>query len=837
MPNPQPDNNLQGSAVRNDDVNGSLTLEPASGSPIHFITLFAGLRAKCDDLPEICFRPQKTAVLLAYLVLKRDSVFSREELADLIWPDIGREESLRNLRQSIYSIRRQLDPDKHGLLVTMSSTVSMNGQLIRTDLDLYEATVRKAEATSDSNRRLRLLMQADQLYTGELLPGFYLDAVIAERNRLCILHQHTLLELANLNISSGNFKSATEFAQRAVDLDPYQEEGHRLLMEIYARSGRSQSVGRQYKYLEHLLRREFGTEPSQTTQNLLDQLSELRPSTNLAAGVDAYTVPEAPDFDIPPNDYAGDSKNSASHAGSDAQSSVINRWKLPSLTLKTVCGTAIVFGVVLVTMASLGRTYRSHTQKLSAINTPVNPLKHPIRGFEVWHSVFPPNSGFGSAPVFAAGDISCEPTAIASDDKSNVYVAGFINTKAHDVDFLTLKYDPDGHLLWQARYNGPGNDVDRARCLAVSPDGCVYVAGESDNGKGTGSRRLKGLDIAIIKYDSNGVPSPTWPDIGFGPGVRRYNGPSDSEDTPIGISVGADGSVIVAGSSWENEANSGVTGRTIVVLKYGANGKLAWKYQYRGGHGDDFACAIAQDADRNILLSGATRVEPPAGPQYKYLTIKISNSGTKLWDRQWGGMSDNIPHNLGIDDSGNIYIVGIACNSAVTPDAERRGCITVKYTPDGQLCWARGTCNEEDRINRIASAYITRHGEVAVAGFGLNRQGIITCRTVYRDENGLRVWAADYGGAQGEDGPAQVAVGTASNVYVCGGLRQNYSDTDSYTLCYNHLGALEWDHAEDVGETHAIDRATAVALTPDHDPVAAVVTYSTHSIHIIRYHH
>jgi hypothetical protein len=61
-------------------------------------------------------------------------------------------------------------------------------------------------------------------------------------------------------------------------------------------------------------------------------------------------------------------------------------------------------------------------------------------------------------------------------------------------DYATVAYDSGtGNRLWVERYDSPERGLyDRARALAVSPDGAVYVTGESHGG---GYR-----DYATIRY-------------------------------------------------------------------------------------------------------------------------------------------------------------------------------------------------------------------------------------------------------------------------------------------------------------------------------------------------
>lgn len=110
---------------------------------------------------------------------------------------------------------------------------------------------------------------------------------------------------------------------------------------------------------------------------------------------------------------------------------------------------------------------------------------------------------------------------MTTDLAGNIYLTGFVNTSKTDVDYQTLKYRPDGRLLWEQRYNGPGNDLDRAQAIAVDDTGNVYITGESDGGKGEGPERLNSLDIATIKYSPDGKQ--LW--------VRRYDGPGHGMDS------------------------------------------------------------------------------------------------------------------------------------------------------------------------------------------------------------------------------------------------------------------------------------------------------------------
>jgi YVTN family beta-propeller protein len=90
--------------------------------------------------------------------------------------------------------------------------------------------------------------------------------------------------------------------------------------------------------------------------------------------------------------------------------------------------------------------------------------------------------------------------AIAVDSEHNAYVTGTSHGRGALHDYATIKYDVDGQQQWVARYHGPGNADDVSNAIAVDSSGSVYVTGFSA-GSNTG---FHGYDYATIKYDSSG---------------------------------------------------------------------------------------------------------------------------------------------------------------------------------------------------------------------------------------------------------------------------------------------------------------------------------------------
>jgi hypothetical protein len=130
-----------------------------------------------------------------------------------------------------------------------------------------------------------------------------------------------------------------------------------------------------------------------------------------------------------------------------------------------------------------------------------------------------------------------EAWALAVDQDGNVYVTGQSASSSDPADFATVKYDRNGDQRWVARYNGPGNQEDVAKHVAVDAQGNVYVAGRSIGLTPNG-------DYCTVKYDSLG--NQLW--------VARYDGPANNYDDIFGLAVDDSGNVYVTGISDGNVA-------------------------------------------------------------------------------------------------------------------------------------------------------------------------------------------------------------------------------------------------------------------------------------------
>jgi len=355
-----------------------------------------------------------------------------------------------------------------------------------------------------------------------------------------------------------------------------------------------------------------------------------------------------------------------------------------------------------------------------------------------------------------------EANAIAVDGQGNVYVTGCSESGNGTYDYATIKYGPGGQRQWVSRYNGPGNNDDLARAIAVDAQGNVYVTGWSCDYDAANDYHH--YDYATIKYDAAGQQQ--W--------VRRYNGPGNLMDQANAIAVDGQGNVYVTGSSMGSGA-----GFDCATIKYSPSGEELWVRRYNGPkNGSDEAYALALDGQGNVCVAGWSE----SGAGFDCATIKYSPSGEELWVRRYNGPGNPLDgaNAIAVDGQGNVCIAG--WSDGLNTDSDYA---TIKYNPGGGRLWVRrynGVANGYDRARAIA---VDGQGNVYVTG---SSPGFVTgynYATIKYSPSGQRLWVMRYNGpGNGYDEATAIAVDSGGNVYVTGSSEGDETDLDWATIKY-----------------------------------------------------
>ncbi|QMU31030.1 T9SS type A sorting domain-containing protein [Adhaeribacter radiodurans] len=301
---------------------------------------------------------------------------------------------------------------------------------------------------------------------------------------------------------------------------------------------------------------------------------------------------------------------------------------------------------------------------------------------------------------------------------------------------------------WNLRYGGTGNEGFTA--IIKTSDGGYLSGGYTNSGvSGDKTQSSQGKnDFWIVKSDAAGKK--LWD--------KRYGG--SQEEYLNRIIQTSDGGYLLAGSSLseisgdKTQASRG--GRDYWIVKISNTGVKQWDKRF-GGSGYDELKKVIQLSTGEYILAGYSN--SPAGGNksqasrggYDYWIIKISSTGTQVWDKRYGGSSDEI-------------LSGIV----LTPD---NGFLL------GGHSWS-GKNGDKSQVSRGGSDFWV----------------------ISLDKNGNKLWDKTYGGS-GED--EAYSLGRSGKDYFISGqsdspaggdkTRGSQGGKDFWFIKFNSTGAKIWD--------------------------------------------
>jgi len=215
-----------------------------------------------------------------------------------------------------------------------------------------------------------------------------------------------------------------------------------------------------------------------------------------------------------------------------------------------------------------GDIYVCGNSLLNSFNTDYLLVKYDSNGNLIW------------SKNFDDGNSENQLTGSYADIANNIYLTG-----TSQGNYFTIKVNPQGNELWRRFYSGiePGNQPE---AITGDENNNIYITGQSKDST------IVNFNIATIKYDESG--NLNW--------AARYSGPGLNYDVPSSITLDNNNDIYISGFITNLNGN-----RDFATLKYNSNGVLSWN-QYYNSNGFDESIGVICDTLLNVYVCGNSSV-------------------------------------------------------------------------------------------------------------------------------------------------------------------------------------------------------------------------------------
>jgi len=353
-------------------------------------------------------------------------------------------------------------------------------------------------------------------------------------------------------------------------------------------------------------------------------------------------------------------------------------------------------------------------------------------GLLIWHREY--GTALGNDKAFG----------ITIDANENIYVCGYVTNFDMTTDYITLKYNSDGDMIWQKKYELPGNQVATD---ILTDNSFVYVMGYTDELPDDLGATLPTKDAMLISFSTTD-PDPD-------PVVTILNLPGTTEiPTSFIISELAPYSIPPAFSKLATAGyQEKVIGRALDTNYFIAyydrdmsGNVVGWSRDWGTANVTDIGTGITTDNSGNVVVTGYYNNE--GNDDFGTLKFDKANSSI-IWGPVGHDILDGQDRASSVKRLGNTYAVSgysqySSTNSYVTKKFTELNSQTVELWTSSFVPQYSENENWQVYTDFSTDTYVLADGSVVTLTYAWNDE-LSVFNIVKYDSTGQQVYTIDPG--------------------------------------------------------------------------------------------
>lgn len=234
-----------------------------------------------DEIEADAWQREKTRHLFQFLITHRPRPLYRDQIVEMMWPDLDTETGRRDFKVALSTLRQVLEPNREpgapsAYLVRVGSRYGLRqGADVSIDAQRFENLVKRGDQAfdRDPDRAVEAYQEAMALYQDDYLRDcLYEDWCSEERERLLTLYLRIADRIVENRAHREAWKEVIPVCQAILERDDCWEQAYRSMMKAYAAMGYRVQALRTYQRCATTLRETLDIAPSQATQSIYEAI-------------------------------------------------------------------------------------------------------------------------------------------------------------------------------------------------------------------------------------------------------------------------------------------------------------------------------------------------------------------------------------------------------------------------------------------------------------------------------------------------------------------------------------------------------------------------------------